>query len=77
MDHLNDLNLRPLLAAVILGYLFVLGIYSVIVYTVSSLRYARAQQSVKAYYGKLDTLAGLYDGKMNRAAGKPARRREK
>ena len=38
MDHLNDLNLRPLLAAVILGYLFVLGIYSVIVYTVSSFR---------------------------------------
>ena len=77
VDHLNDLNLRPLLAAVILGYLFVLGIYSVIVYTVSSLRYARAQKSVKAYYGKLDTLAGLYDGKRNRAAGKPARRRAK
>ena len=48
-----------------------------IVYTVSSLRYARAQKSVKAYYGKLDTLAGLYDGKRIRAAGKPARRRAK
>ena len=77
MDNLTEVNTKPLFAAIVLGYLVLLGIYSVIVYTVSSLRYARAKKSVKGYHEKLSILAGIYNHDQRGAAGESARRREK
>ena len=76
LDSLSDWNLRPLIAAVILGYLFVLGIYSVITYTVARLRYARAQKSVKAYGEKLELLEQLYSREEAGNSQKASRRRK-
>ena len=60
MNQLNEMSIRPLLVTIALGYLFLLGMYSVIVYTISRLKYARAQASIKTYYRGLSRLEGSY-----------------
>ena len=74
LDHMSELNMNPLVAAVALGYLFLLGIYSVIVFTMASLRYARAQKSVKTYYGKLEMLNRMYKPKKKAEQGTVGRK---
>lgn len=60
LDLLSEMNFIPLLGAVLIGYLFVLAFYSVLVYTISRLRYGRAARRVKNYYRKLKALDQLY-----------------
>ncbi len=60
MNQLNEMSIRPLLITIALGYLFLLGLYSVIVYTISRLKYARAQTSIKTYYKGLSRLEESY-----------------
>ncbi len=49
LDNLKNLNIRPLFVTIGTGYLFVLALYSVLVYTVRSLRYLRAERRLKQY----------------------------
>lgn len=66
MNQLSEMSIRPLLVTMALGYLFLLGMYSVIVYTISRLKYARAQTSIKAYYKALTRLEyGYQSGEVN------------
>ena len=53
-------HLRPLIAAVIVGYLIVLGVYSVLVYIIARLRYMRAQNAIRQYNRGLDRLRRIY-----------------
>lgn len=59
LNNLKNLNIRPLLVSIVTGYLFVLAIYSVLVYTVRSLRYLRAERRVKSYYKALKKLRDI------------------
>jgi phosphatidylglycerophosphate synthase len=60
LDNFSQWNVQPLIAAAVLGYLFVLGIYSVLTYTLARLRYARAEKSVQEYAEKLELLEKMY-----------------
>jgi hypothetical protein len=60
LSNLNNLNLRPLIAAVVLGYLVVLGIYSVIAYTQAKIRYVRAEADNKRYNRALVRMTKIY-----------------
>ncbi len=60
LSNLNNLNFQPLLIALILGYLIMLGIYSVIAFTIARLRYTRAANSVRQYTHELDRLGKIY-----------------
>ena len=77
MDSLSDWNLQPIIAAVILGYLFTLGIYSVVTYTLARLRYARAQKSVRAYGERLELLEQMYSREDGGDDQKKSRRRKR
>lgn len=59
LNNLKNLNLRPLLVTIGAGYLFVLALYSVLVYTLRSLRYLRAGRFVRRYYKELKKLKDL------------------
>ncbi len=59
LNNLKNLNIRPLLISIAAGYLFVLALYSVLVYTIRSLRYIRAERRVKRYYKELVKLSDL------------------
>ena len=60
LSNLNNLNLRPLIAAVVLGYLIMLAFFSVISYTLAKLRYARAASGVEQYRYELEKLRKVY-----------------
>ncbi len=79
MNQLNEMSIRPLLVTIALGYLFLLGMYSVIVYTISRLKYARAQASIKTYYRGLSRLEGSYqkqDADLTQEAASLGRKRQ-
>ncbi len=59
LNNLKNLNIQPLLIAIITGYLFVLALYSVLVYTIRSLRYLRAERRVNGYYRELKKLSRM------------------
>lgn len=59
LNNLKNLNIRPLLISIGTGYLFVLALYSVLVYTIRSLRYLRAERRVKKYYKEMKKLRDL------------------
>lgn len=61
LNNLKNLNIRPLLITIGVGYLFVLALYSVLVYTIRSLRYLRAERKVKRYYKELKKLRDLQE----------------
>ena len=60
LSNLNNLNFQPLLIALILGYLIMLGVYSVIAFTIARLRYTRAANGVRKYAHELDKLGRIY-----------------
>ncbi len=60
LSNLNNLNFQPLLIALILGYLIMLGVYSVIAFTIARLRYTRAANGVRQYAHELDKLGRIY-----------------
>ncbi len=59
LNNLKNLNLRPLLVTIGASYVFVLALYSVLVYTICSLRYLKAGRGVKRYYRELKKLRDL------------------
>lgn len=72
MDLLNKMSILQIIAILVISYLIFLGIYSIITYTMASLRYARAEHSIEIYEKQLDKLRKLYqreDRRKRRAAG--------
>lgn len=61
MDNVHKMNLVMLAVAVVGGYIITMAVYSVVTYTIYSLRYSRAKRGIKAYDQKLSELAGLYE----------------
>ena len=61
LDNVHTMNLVLLATVVIGGYIVVLTLYSVVTYTVYSLRYSRACRSVQEYDQKLEKLEKLYE----------------
>ncbi len=59
LDNLGNLNIGPLMIMFLTGYVFVLALYSVLVYTIRSLRYLRSERHVKGYYKELKKLQSL------------------
>ncbi len=59
LNNLKNLNLQPLLVTIGAGYFFVLALYTVVVYTMRSLRYLKAGRGVKHYYKELKKLRDL------------------
>ena len=47
LEILSQMDFLPVLGAALVGYLFVLAFYSVLVYTISRIRYGRALKRVK------------------------------
>lgn len=60
LSNLNSLEIRPLLAAVIIGYLVFLGVFSVIAYIMARIRYVRTQHNVERYEEALERLYAMY-----------------
>nr|WP_051527094.1 hypothetical protein [[Eubacterium] cellulosolvens] len=60
LEGLNSLDLRTLMATVILGYLIFLGIYSVIAFIAAKLKYVRMENSMEQYTAALDRLRAMY-----------------
>ena len=53
-------NIFVLLIALILGYFIMLGIYSVIAFTIARLRYTRAASGIRQYARELNRLGRTY-----------------
>lgn len=70
LDNIHKMDLQPLIAEVIIGYLLVMVFYMVITYTVCSVNWARAKKSVKSYYAKLSELSVLYTREEKRQRNK-------
>ena len=60
LANLNDLKFRPLLAIIIVSYLLMLGIYSVIAYTIARIRFVRAEARMEEYERQLGRLRRMY-----------------
>ncbi len=60
LANLNDLKFRPLLAIIIVSYLLMLGVYSVIAYTVARIRFVRAEARIAEYERQLGRLRRMY-----------------
>ncbi len=69
LEILSQMDFLPVLGAALVGYLFVLAFYSVLVYTISRIRYGRALKRVKEYYRKLQALEQLYRDEQLLAGG--------
>lgn len=61
LDNVHKMNLILLAVIMIGGYIITLTLYSVVTYTIYSLRYSRAQRGVKAFDQKLAELEHLYE----------------
>ncbi len=59
LNNLKNLNLRPLLVTIGASYVFVLALYSVLVYTICSPRYLKAGRGGKRHYRELKKLRDL------------------
>ena len=60
LSNLSNLNIRPLLATLIISYLVMLGIFSVISYVVARVRYARMGTGIRQYRYELEQLRKAY-----------------
>ena len=61
MQDIYKMDLLSFGKSVIILYLCVVGAYGVISYVIYANRYSRARKSLKAYYGNLKKLTGMYD----------------
>lgn len=61
LDNIHRMNILLMGVAVIGGYIITLTVYSVVTYTIHSLRYSRSQRSVKEYQQKLKELEEYYE----------------
>ena len=60
LSNLNELNFRPVFAAIIIIYFVFLGVYTVIAFTRAKIRYVRAQSDMQQYQNALDRLNRMY-----------------
>ncbi len=60
LDNINQINWVNLGIALLVGYLVLLGAYSLLVYILYSFRYNKAKKSVSEYYTDLGDIAGIY-----------------
>ena len=58
IENFDDLNYAALAAGLIIAWFLMVGIYSVIVFTIRRLKYARAKRKVEDYY---EDLTDLYE----------------
>ncbi len=56
MTNFDKLDYVTIAAALIAGYLLLIGLYSVLVFTLRRLKYLRARKKVRDYYIKLNEL---------------------
>lgn len=56
MNNFDKLDYVTIAAAMIAGYLLLIGLYSVLVFTLRRLKYLRARKKVRDYYIKLNEL---------------------
>ncbi len=61
LENLNDLNIQPLIAAAVIGYLMVLGVYTVIAYAIAKIKYARAEEGIQRYEKNLEEVSRMYE----------------
>lgn len=77
LSNFNSMNFAPIIAIAIVGYLVVLGIYSVITYTIAGLRFARMETSIKQYDRQLGRLEDIYRGRAKqKRSGRTGRQRK-
>lgn len=75
LDHVHKMNLLLLAVIIIGGYIITLTLYSVVTYTIYSLKYSRARRGVKAFDKKLEELEKFYeDDELNRNQRQESRR---
>ena len=60
LDNIHRMNILLVGVAVIGGYIITLTVYSVATYAIYSLRYSRAQRSVRGYEQRLEELEEYY-----------------
>lgn len=60
MDNIHKMDLVSMGIYILVGYVIVLGAYSVLTYIQYSIRYHRAKKSVKTYYAELTALGKIY-----------------
>ena len=60
LAHLHELDVLSTVFSLAVAYLIMLGIYSVIVYTIEKLRYVRAEAAMKDYRRALGKLMHIY-----------------
>ena len=68
LSNFNNMNFRPIIAVAIIGYLVVLGVYTVITVASASLRYSRVEKSVTQYGKQLERLDNMYRTRARRRA---------
>ena len=72
IDNFDKLNYSVIIALIVIGYLLLLGLYTVFVFTLRRLKYEKARAEVKDYYDELNELLAE-----KRAEDKKKRRRVK
>ena len=75
VDNIHKMDLLEIGKQVGIGYLIVVGVYSVLTYLVYSVRYFKAKKSVKGYYTDLTKLEKLYEREERNAASRRNGRR--
>lgn len=60
-ERLHTLNVTWIGILIVGGYLVTIGVYSVVTYTIHSVRYGRAKKGAAAYERKLRELEALYE----------------
>ena len=60
-EHLHTLNVTWIGMMIVGGYLVTIGVYSVVTYTLHTIRYGRAQKGAAAYERRLRELEALYE----------------
>lgn len=58
---LADMNIRVFLLRILIGYLLVIGIFSVLIYVIRKLRYETAVRRMRTYHKKLRELEKIYE----------------
>ena len=60
-EHLHTLNVTWIGMMIVGGYLVTISVYSVVTYTLHTIRYGRAQKGAAAYERRLRELEALYE----------------
>ncbi|MDO4272804.1 MAG: hypothetical protein Q4D16_03970 [Eubacteriales bacterium] len=72
MDNIHKMDLVSMGIYILVGYVIVLGAYSILTYIQYSIRYHRAKKSVKAYYAELTALGKIYSREEKKSTARGA-----